>query len=174
MKISLLLGLPVWIGFGSRQIQIQTENAVTKFWKFHNVDMVIPEIERKSLDFYELMEMIAKLGGSEEISKKRNWPQLALEMGFARQENGYVLWHYEKYLEPFLTYINQEKSDIKSNKNLILGKSKEMNLSKCESVDLDEEESSNMEVMITEQKLHKVFCFWDFKDRTGCFRDSRR
>jgi hypothetical protein len=33
--------------------------------------MVIPEVERKSLDFYELKEMIAKLG---EISKQ-------LEMG---------------------------------------------------------------------------------------------
>jgi hypothetical protein len=89
--------------------------------------MVIPEVERKSLDFYELKEMIAKLGGSEQISKDRSWPQLALEMGYAKQENGYVLKrHYEKYLEPFLTYINQEKSDIKSNKNLILGKSKEM------------------------------------------------
>lgn len=84
-----------------------------KFWKFHGEDLVVPEIEGKSLDFHKLHRAVNQLGGFETACKDKYWRNVAGVYGCRDLTSGFMLkGFYEKILMPFLIYMSAAEKVI--------------------------------------------------------------
>lgn len=79
---------------------------LAKFWEFYGKELVIPEIEEKSLDFYKLHQVVSKLGGVDNSNPRKFWENVVLEYGCSNKSTSLLRKNFERFLEPFLVFVN--------------------------------------------------------------------
>ncbi|CAJ0932695.1 unnamed protein product, partial [Mesorhabditis belari] len=82
------------------------------YWKFQGIDVRSPVVDNKYLDLYRLQEIVASLGGADDVTKNKQWQTVAKRLNIKTIQGGSkVKEHFFKLIHPYLSKI--EESSIK-------------------------------------------------------------
>jgi len=71
---------------------------LTKFWILQGQNFKRPVVSGKLLDMYSLFECVKKLGGMDEVSKKKMWSNVCSNLNLPKSLSSKIHTHYERWL----------------------------------------------------------------------------
>jgi histone demethylase JARID1 len=89
------------------RIKLNFIEQIVKFWDLQGASFKIPNLERRSLDLYNLHKIVKEEGGFEICTRDRKWSRVASRMGYGNNASNkgtiasLLRQHYERILFPY-------------------------------------------------------------------------